>query len=159
MSYKEFETIGTCDGVPVIYCPNTLIQEGVSIACATIFINEEGGTFHGIGIDDSFLVCPGKIQDFFVYHELGHIRNGDIGKDIDNSKWVKIRESGTIPEMEFNADRYAFDRIVSSYGITDAKEIVQSIRTAFRQGIDIATSNVTKVGCAEMVSRMDTLLS
>ena len=160
MSYKEFETIGTCDGIPVIYCPNTITSNGLSIACATLFLGLNGETFHGIGVDDSFLKLSGNVKDFFVYHELGHILNGDITTDPTlTAKLLNQRLSGVIPEMEIKADEYAFDRITSMYGIDGATYIVSMIKNKIDAGMKRHPGFVTDVGCNEMIDRMNRLLN
>ena len=158
MEYKEFDIIGYCNNIPVIYCPKFIKDSGLGIACASLFSTTDGIS-HGIGVDDSYFNLPGELKDFFIYHEVGHITNGDIS--MNNASMaadaMKVRMEGKVHDIELNADKYAFDRIVETYGLNKAIDSIDSLRNAADIGLTMAVTDIDIAGCHELKARMDIL--
>lgn len=61
-----------------------------------------------IVVDSNFLKLEQNIQDFFIYHEIGHIKYGHNNISINEAKRIIIKRClGFLPKMEVQADCYA----------------------------------------------------
>ena len=88
-----------------------LHQSEMVLACTSrIQFGDE--IFHTIVYDSNLEKLPKFAQDFFLYHELGHIINGDSTIDEETAKKaLQMRAQGYILKMEADADLYAASQI------------------------------------------------
>lgn len=58
--------------------------------------------------DDDFETLPEDVRLFTLYHELGHVENGDLERPAEElQKVLRERNRKSVNEMELKADEYA----------------------------------------------------
>ena len=87
--------------------------------CATVPVEVNGVIINTIIGDSNFEKLDNQIQCFFLYHEIGHIKHGDIDNltESKSKRLVLERHLGILPKMEVKADCYA----ASVVGVENAK--------------------------------------
>lgn len=79
---------------------------------------DNGDIVELITVDSLFMKLPEKVQNFMIYHEVGHIKFGHTELSVVKVALINIcRRLGFLPKMEVEADCYA----ASMVGIEDAK--------------------------------------
>ena len=162
-SYKENEIIsvlGTTNKIVVVFCPKLMKEINVGIACATHFKIDDGTISPGIGIDNEFLILPQFHQEFFMLHEVAHINNGDVDINSDMTQiLLSSRLSGNIPEMEFIADKFAYNTLVNKYGIEYVHDIFNDMNKRLKNKLTNTTPNTDVfTGVNELIIRINKLL-
>lgn len=102
------------DGVPVVHYNDVIWKDGYMIACMG-----KAGANNCIYVDDHFLSMPEEVQEFILYHEIGHLYHPVIksGKMDSLKRTLSIKVS----KAELEADRYACKKI----GFEQAKKSLQ----------------------------------
>lgn len=72
---------------------------------------------------DLDLISPEEILSFFLLHEIGHIKNNDPGRAVENSKNNYNIDSTDDKEKEEKADEYAANAIKKAISVKDDYDI------------------------------------
>lgn len=110
--WSDIEVIGTCGGVQVLYDPVWVHATGMIMAITAKMMRLEG-TCPVIVVDNFLRDAPKSVFDFFVAHEEGHIKHGDLDKvDAFNTlKRVVLSKLGYVQTIELEADAYAAETV------------------------------------------------
>jgi hypothetical protein len=108
-------------------CDRSMHQQYIYLSAVHNIISNK--SYSGLITFDSYLLSFEKyVQDFLIFHEVGHITLGHA-KNISKAKSkliVFLRACGICPKMEFDADVYA----ASIVGKKDAKSaLIQLIKS------------------------------
>lgn len=75
--------------------------------------------------DNSYNKFSEGAKRFFLYHEIGHIKNGDLDKiGIDFNRGVKRLLRLTVEPMELKADEYAVSKVGKDVAISALEEVI-----------------------------------
>lgn len=82
---------------------------GIVLALCTTIAFGNDKSCKTIICDDGFDKLPKFVQRFLVLHEIGHCVNGDDKLSANERKKIIVQRSfGNLPEIEVNADKYAY---------------------------------------------------
>lgn len=106
--------LGNIAGVDDIYVYNKPVNDfmhhrGTFIAGATKIDFGGGDIKDVVVVDDIFTKLPDDIKRFFLMHEVGHIKNGDINRPEKEQKKMLIKRYLGFCRDEYAADRYAMN--------------------------------------------------
>ena len=104
------------DGI-IVYGPDLLQQSGIfmigTIKLKYILPNRQEKIVQSIIVNDLFIAQSENTQNFFIAHEMGHIKNNDLDTPLfmKNTKWNRFKYIFSckygVPEIEKEADKYA----------------------------------------------------
>ena len=121
-SKEDFEKLGRVwyidyndKSYPIYLSDAILKRSNIFFAMTSWFIlNGETEPKLSIFIDSNFInaiLLSDTLRKFFLLHELGHIVNDDVHIEDEPLKYVNERLNGSIPDMEFKADRFAIEHM------------------------------------------------
>lgn len=117
--WQAIQVIDTCDEIPVLYDPSLLHSNGFIIAMAGKIMCDDGTPRPAIVIDNFLQSAPVGSFEFFVAHEEGHIRHGDLDNiaTTNTFKRVILSAIGIVQPIELAADAYAAKKVGCDVGI------------------------------------------
>lgn len=95
------DIIGEINGYQIIHCNDVIWGTNSRIACAGSFAYTDC-----IYVDDFYFMFPDYVQEFILYHELGHIVNKHTDSVLD-IRIHNLRRLFRVDELEIEADAYA----------------------------------------------------
>ena len=111
MSLELVKTVGS--GVGVYHNDIWLHRQGMILSEASKLLTSEGELVTVIIVDDYFMSAPQYVQDVLVFHELGHIENGDLDNISPTNtlkRWL-LMNVGIVQKIELEADKFAAKRV------------------------------------------------
>ena len=135
----ELEVIKEFEGVEVRWAPASMRSRGLLCAGSAELLHPIFGWCigHTIMVDKMFYAADRSAQKFFLLHEIGHIKAGDLKSDVVKSAMGVAEthlEHGLHP-MEAAADRYAMDRCT-----------VEELKATYRAFLDLAILSIIAPG-------------
>lgn len=123
LKYNEYE-------IPVVLKSRFLMSCGFMFSCATRLA--DSSTI--IVVDKYFMELPEECKDFLLFHELGHIINGDTNlTETEAVKEFNNRTQGILSEREIKADKFASERITYKKAKKVLKYLVKNYSLAEKE--------------------------
>lgn len=138
----------------VVHNPDAVTANGFMIAMSSV-ANFSIGQRIVILVDDFYMNLPDDIKEFIIYHEIGHILNGDIfdikfGLFLPKEKrhFVRIKRMFNSKEsilMEEMADLYAADKVGTHTSIKAISLLNEEFKTGGKKEIKMRYENLKNI--------------
>lgn len=102
---KESDILFELEGYKVIK-NNNIVHSISSVIACTGFLNILGEKVDCVFVDDNYNKIPDYARNFFLYHEIGHIKNNHCNTIKKANKYALSRIF-KLKEEEIEADKYA----------------------------------------------------
>lgn len=130
---KESDILFEIDGFKIIK-NNNIVHSISSIIACTGFINTINGMTDCIFVDDRYDILPDYVKDFFIYHEIGHIKNQHFKyNDVINKGASKYAFSRIfkLRQEEVEADEYSMNIIGEENAIKALDFLINNTKIGF----------------------------
>lgn len=131
---NEDMILGEIEGIPVIKSPDMVRSLASVMACTTGVNTIYGTTIRVICVDDYFDLAPENVQEFVIYHEIGHIKNKHFENATDKFASFKhiFKRNLKLTTEEAEADLYAYNKVGKENSIFALEYITNNFKVSKR---------------------------